>query len=667
MPQIQFLQGLIIIFGLSIGVVLVFQRFRLPSIVGFLISGALIGPYDLNLIDDAKQVEILAEVGIVLLLFTIGLEFSLARLSRIRRFAMSGGSLQVGLTIALTALIASVLQLPLRAGIFWGFLLALSSTAIVLKILLDRGELDAPHGRLSLGILIFQDLIVVPMMLIIPFFAGSINENPSGIFLVLVRSFLLVGAIIIAARWLVPKVLMLVVRARSREIFVIAVILICLGIAWLAARGGLSLALGAFIAGLVISESEYSHQALADIMPFRDSFNSLFFISIGMLLDVRFFLGQPLLILAMAIIIIILKGAIAGGVTLALGYPVQVAALAGLSLAQVGEFSFVLAQAGQDLGLLAGGGYQFFLVISILSMIATPFLIQFGPRLSNRTESLNKSLRWFQVRKLFDLEPHNLSLNDHVIIAGYGLNGRNLACVLKEIQIPYIILDIHGEIVRHARSHGENIYFGDVTQIEVLRQLRINKAKVVVLALSDPFATRRAIQIARQASPNIHIVVRTRYVNEVDELLRLGANEVVPEEFETSLEIFDLVLQQYKLSRAQIAKKKDEMRKEGYAKLRRGEIETYVEKGRLPSEVEVERYRLKDGSFSIGKSLGELGLPDKTGALVVAIIRGDETQSSPGGSFRLEPEDVLVLTGTEEEIDRAIHYLGENEEIGSVE
>ncbi|MEK7280537.1 MAG: cation:proton antiporter, partial [Nitrospirota bacterium] len=370
MMQIKFLQELIIIFGLSIVVVLIFQRFRLPSIIGFLISGALIGPYGLNMIDDVEQVKVLAEVGVVLLLFTIGLEFSLARLSRIRTFALSGGSLQVGLTIILTALVLSSLRLPLRTGLFWGFLLALSSTAIVLKILLDRGELDTPHGRLSLGILIFQDLIVVPMMLVVSFFSSPVNEDPLGILFVLLRSFFLVGLIIISARWLVPKVLFSVVRARSRELFVIAVILTCLGIAWLAAKSGLSLALGAFIAGLVISESEYSHQALADIMPFRDSFNSLFFVSIGMLLDVRFFLDHTVMILAIAAIVLVVKGMIAGGVTLALGYPVQVAALVGLSLAQVGEFSFVLAQTGQDLGLLVGSSYQLFLVISILSMIA---------------------------------------------------------------------------------------------------------------------------------------------------------------------------------------------------------------------------------------------------------------------------------------------------------
>ncbi|HLB95190.1 MAG TPA: cation:proton antiporter [Nitrospiria bacterium] len=657
MPQIEFLQELVIIFGLSVGIVLIFQRLHLPSIVGFLISGALIGPYGLNLIADVERVEVLAEVGVVLLLFTIGLEFSLARLSHIRTFALTGGSLQVGLTIALTALILWIFDLPPRMGIFWGFLLALSSTAIVLKILLDREELDTPHGRLALGILIFQDLIVVPMILIAPLLSGDVSKDPMQVLMTLGKSVLLIGAILVAARWMVPKVLIQVVRTRSRELFVITVILIGLTIAWLGAESGLSLALGAFIAGLVISESEYSHQALADIMPFRDSFNSLFFVSIGMLLDMRFFLDQPLLILGAAVAVLVLKGAIAGGVTLALGYPIRVAALVGLSLAQVGEFSFILAQTGQVLGLFTQNSYQLFLVISILSMMAAPFLIRWGPRISRRTELFKSAGRWVRSRKSPDLEPYHLRLHDHVIIAGYGLNGRNLARVLKDAEISYVIVDIQGDIIRHARAQGEPIYFGDVTHTEVLRHLRIKEAKVLVLAVSDPFAVRASIQVARQANPNIHIVVRTRYLKEVDELLDLGANQVVPEEFETSLEIFDLVLQQFQISASQIFRKKQEVRREGYARLRRDETEPFATHGRMPEELQVERYTLRPRSFLTGKTLAELGLPARSAALVVAIIRGDETRSSPGGGFQIEEGDTLVLVGTRDDLDRAIGYL----------
>jgi len=661
MPQTEFVRDLVVIFGLSVAVVLVFHRLRLPSIVGFLIVGGLVGPYGLNLIDDLERVEVLAEVGVVLLLFTIGLEFSLARLTRIRTFAIGGGALQVGFTILLTALIGYFLfRTSIQSAVFWGFLLALSSTAIVLKILLERGELDAPHGRLALAILIFQDLIVVPMMMVLPLLSGNVREGWVHILITLARSLAFIGAVLIASRWLVPRALALVVRARSRELFVITVLLLCAGIAWLAEENGLSLALGAFIAGLVISESEYSHQALADIMPFRDSFNSLFFVSIGMLLDVRLFIDALPWVLFLAVAVLMIKGVVGAGVTLVMGYPVRVAILVGLSLPQVGEFSFVLAQAGQTTGLLTQHGYQFFLVISVLTMLAAPFLIQIGPRLSKRVESLGRLAGWRRRSPPLESSPDSPLLQGHVIIAGYGLNGQNLARVLQEGSIPYVILDLHGETVRRGRARGEPLFFGDVTQSEVLRQVRIKDARVLVVAVSDPFAVRRAIQVARQANPGIHIVVRTRYVKEVDDLLRLGANEVVPEEFETSLEIFDLVLRQYDIPQRQIARKQEAFRREGYALLRRVEAGRPMTSKGLPVEVDVEHYSLVTDTSLVGKSLADLGLPSKTKVLVAAVIRGGQTHPSPAGSFRLEAGDTLVLTGSPTEIEAAIRYLENN-------
>ena len=663
MPHLQFLQDLVVIFGFSIIVVLIFQRIHLPSIIGFLIAGTLVGPYGLNLIDDADQVSVLAEIGVVMLLFTIGLEFSLARLSNVRAFILTGGALQVGLTILITTVVFLSLQVSWKTGIFWGFLLALSSTAIVLKILMDRNELDAPHGRLSVGILIFQDLVVVPMMLVTPFH-GNGNGRPESTALILftvVKLVLLLGGLLLAARWVAPKLLMWVVRTRSREIFVIAVILICMGIAWLTSRIGLSLAIGAFIAGLVISESEYGHQALAEVVPFRDSFNGLFFVSIGMLLDLRLLVNQPLLILGAAAGVMVLKGLIAGGVTLVMGYPVRVAALVGLALLQVGEFSFVLAQFGQDQGVLVGQPYQHFLAISILSMIATPFLIQLGPPLSDRAESFQPLRRLFGTRQLTDLQPKDLELKDHVIIAGYGFNGQNLARTLKEAGLKHVVVDIHGDLVRLGRTQNIPIYFGDVTRPEVLRQLRIDAAKMLILAVSDPFALRRALRVARQANPSIQIVARSRYVRDLDELFQLGANDVVPEELESSVEIAGIVLKRYRVPPGRITRKLEEIRREGYSSLSRAAIQPILTREILPPEVEVFRHRLMPDSLAVGKSLAQLELPFRTGAIIVAVIRGEETRANPGGAFVLEPEDMLVLAGVEEVIRQAIIYLDEGD------
>ncbi len=498
-------------------------------------------------------------------------------------------------------------------------------------------------------------------MMLMPLLAGTPKEGVVDVIYALIRSVVAIGIILVAARWLIPKLLVVVVRAKSREVFVITIILICAGIAWLSEENGLSLALGAFIAGLVISESEYSHQALADIMPFRDSFNSLFFVSIGMLLDGRFFLENMPFILLLTAAVLILKWLVAGGVTLALGYPARVAILVGLALPQVGEFSFVLAKAGQSYGLMSQNDYQLFLVISILSMLLTPFLIQLGPRVARRAEGMGRMPSWFPRFRPREIEPAAKPHRDHVIIAGYGLNGTNVARVLKDAKIPYVVLDIHAETVWRGRAQGEPVYFGDVTQSEVLHQMRIHHARVLVLAVSDPFAARRAIRVARSESPRIHIVARTRYVKEVDELLRLGANEVVPEEFETSLEIFDLVLQQFDVPKRQIAQKKEQIRQEGYALLRTEGPPSPLTTTELPVEVEVEYYPLKAGSPFVGKNLAELQIPTKTGVLVAAIIREGQTYPSPTGGFHLDQKDTLVLTGNRDGIQEAINYLKRSE------
>jgi CPA2 family monovalent cation:H+ antiporter-2 len=658
MPQVEFIRDLVVIFGVSIAVVLVFHRLRLPSIVGFLLAGALVGPSGLNLVDDTARVELLAEVGVALLLFSIGLDISLARLARIRVFALSGGGLQVLLTVTVTAVVVVALSgTSWQASIFWGFLVALSSTAIVLRILVDRGEIDAPHGRLALAILIFQDLIVVPMMLVLPLLAGQIRGGLLDVVVTLGRALLLIVAILLAARWVIPKALGVVVRARSRELFIIAVLLICASIAWVAESQGLSLALGAFIAGMVISESEYSHQALADIMPFRDSFISLFFVSIGMLFDLRSFMTAWPVLLLTTIGVLALKGCVAGGVTLLMGYPARVASLVGLSLSQVGEFSFVMAQAGQHYGLLSSYGYQLFLAISILTMLVTPVLIQWGPAALMRAGSKATLPAWLSRTAPADAPASAPARQDHVIIAGFGLNGRNLARVLKGAGIAYVIVDLYADTIRRGQAQGEPIYYGDVTQREVLERMGIDRARLLVLAVSDPFATRRVIPVARQANPQIHIVARTRYVREVEELLRLGADQVVPEEFETSLEIFELVLREYEVPSRDIKRKQEEIRREGYARLRREATEPYTGHGELPIEVDVHYQPVPAGSPLIGRRLDDLRLHDYGGVHVPAIIRGGRTHAGPGGDWRLEADDCLVMTGAREAIGRAMRAL----------
>lgn len=653
---------LLLIFAVSIAVVFAFHKLRLPSIAGFLVAGALIGPHGLNLISDLEQVRVLAEIGVILLLFSIGVEFSLPHLTAARGLLLIGGPLQVLGVVLLVAMIGWGLGLPAEQAFFWGCLLSLSSTAIVLKALAARGETNSPHGRATIGILIFQDLIVVPMMLITPLLAQRGEATLLELIVPLVKSAVLVGLIFLAAWFLVPRLLEQIVKSRSRELFLLTVILMCLGIAWLTSLAGLSLALGAFIAGLVISESEYSHQAMAELLPFRDSFNSLFFVSIGMLMDVRVVLEFP--ILTMALVLAVVVGKFIAGVLpmLALKYPPRSAILTGISLAQVGEFSFILAQEGLAVGLLVGKPYQIFLATSVLTMIVTPFLIQWAPRLARRAEAVQRLRHWFPGRTqahVTQVQAPHLNIKDHVIIVGYGLNGRSLARVLKETEIPYLILDLNAEMVREGSADGEPIYFGDAANPNVLRHFRVEDARVFVLAVSDPFVARLAVQLARGLNESLHIVVRTRYLRELQELQELGANEVVPEEFETSIEIFALVLRTYKMPQEFIIQKAEQVRREGYALLRRGrlpELAHHLRGGTL-TDVEVETVRIEQSSPATGKALSEISIRSRSGASIIALTRSGVTLSSPGGSFQLEEGDVLVLLGTREQLRRAVGLL----------
>ncbi len=656
------LANLLVIFTVSIAVVFVFHQFKLPSIAGFLVAGALIGPYGLNLISDIGTVKVLAEIGIVLLLFTIGIEFSLVQLASMRRLMFLAAPIQVGGVLLIAWLGAMLVGLSWRHGVFWGFLFSLSSTAIVLKTLAERGDSDSIHGRATIGILVFQDLVVVPMMLLTPILASPSDGGGLAILLTLGKSVLVVVLVIAAAWYLVPKLLGHIVRSRSRELFLLTIIVSCLGIAWLTTLGGISLALGAFIAGLVISESEYSHQAMAEVLPFRDSFNSLFFVSIGILMDWRVLLAHPLPVAGLLVTILLVKFVTGVGAVLLAEVPPRSAIMVGIALAQVGEFSFLLAQQGQESGFLRGDPYQVFLAVSVLSMIVTPFLMQWSPHLARRAEAWQRLRHWLPSRTtahVLQTEGKQIRMKDHVIIAGYGLNGRNLARVLGDTEIPYLALDLDGDTVSREAKRGVPLYYGDVTNPNVLRHMRIEDAKVLVVAISDPFITRRAVQVAKGLNLKLHIVVRTRYLRDLEELHQLGADDVVPEEFGTSIEIFALVLRTYKLPQDFVMRKAEQIRREGYALLRRSELPEFSGhlRGGTLTDAEAETCRIDGDSPARGKTLAEIALRPRTGASVIAWTRAGVTQANPSEKTRLMAGDIVVLLGSRTQIRQAMGLL----------
>ncbi|MDE0504597.1 MAG: cation:proton antiporter, partial [Candidatus Poribacteria bacterium] len=414
------------IFGLSIGVLLVCHRLRVPSIVGFLVTGLIAGPHGLALIKADGEVEILAEVGVILLLFTIGIEFSLKSLLQIKRSVLVGGSLQVGLTLTAAFAIARYFGTPSNQSIFIGCLAAVSSTAIVMKLLQERDETRTPHGRTALAILIFQDIAIVPMMLITPLLANQASDISNALILLLAKGVAMIAVVVVGARYVVPVILSQVLRTRSREVFLLSVLAICLGVVWLTSRFGVSLALGAFLAGLIVSESESSHDALGHITPFRDVFTSFFFVSVGMLLDFHVLIERPLLIAGLTVAILAAKSLIAGGVTTMLGYPLRTAILAGLTLSQVGEFAFILSRTGVEHGLLSDLNYRVFLAVSVVTMAATPFIVAGAARVADEVSRLplpNKLVVGF--RRI--AQAQQLDQRNHIVIVGFGLNGKNVA------------------------------------------------------------------------------------------------------------------------------------------------------------------------------------------------------------------------------------------------
>ena len=659
MEQLHILRDLAVIFAGSLLVILVFYRLKLPALPGFIVAGILLGPNALGFVNDPQDVEGLAEVGVILLLFTIGIEFSLSRLKEMGRQIVVGGFSQMGFTILATVAAGLAFLGSWRVALFLGFLIALSSTAIVLKVMTDAGEIDAPHGRLATGVLIFQDLCVVPIMLVLPFLAGKAEGGVIGLLIALGKAALVVVGVIIAARTIVPRALREILKTRSRELFLIAVILIGTLTALGTAAAGASLALGAFLAGLIISESDYGNQALAELMPFRDIFISLFFVAVGMLVQLDI-IREHIVLTLVAVAVIMGGKTLAAAVGPALmGYSGRVALLAGVAVSQIGEFSFVLAKEGRVAGLLPDLLYQQFLGVAVITMLVTPFLLQGGPAMLDALEKLvplDRLLPGFRPR---DLAPVHEQVKDHVIIAGYGLNGRNVTAALRSIHVPYLIVELNAQTVRQARAEGEPAFYGDATREEILSALGAERARMLVIAISDPAATRRMVRVARDINPSLYIITRTRYVVEIPELTRLGANVVIPEEFETSIEIFARVLAHYNVPREEVERLVSEIRASHYQALRPGSRPRLTLTGtfRTIPEIDVERIVLGSTAPVVGRTIADTALRSKTGALILSVRRGENDVATPDADFRLAAGDVLVVVGQPPQLKSAYRLL----------
>lgn len=660
------LPDIVIILGLSVLIILLFQRLKLPALLGFLITGIVAGPSALNLIKASHEVELLSEIGIIFLLFVIGIEFSLKGLMSIRNTVLWGGLMQVGGTIGITTLAATWFGLPLPSAIFLGFLLALSSTAIVLKMLQERGEVSSPHGRVSVAILIFQDIIVVLMMLMIPLLAGR-STNPGADLLVLFGKLAgILVVLVLLGKYVVPLLFKRVVRAKSRELFLLTTVVLCFATAWLTSAVGLSLALGAFFAGLIISESEYSHQATANILPFREIFISFFFVSVGMLLDLNFFFKHFFVVHALALGVIALKFTVLAITGFLLRYPAKTVLLASLTLFQVGEFSFLLSVRGMEYDLLTEEVYQYFLAVSIISMGATPFVIKYSARiaaallLAPLPSPVRKRLRNFTDQQKGKVMVDPSKLTDHVVVVGFGINGENVAKATREAKIPFVVIELDPVSIERAKSIDVPVVYGDASEPAILEHVHIQDARIVVIAISSAEDTKRIISAVRDYSRTAYIIVRTRHLREIETNLALGADEVIPEEFETSIEIFTRVLKKYLVPADEITQFVGQIRAHNYDVLRR--LGANDEDSNLPAlhipDIEIATLTVRQGNNRIvGRSIGESNLRKEFNVNILAIRREGKYITRLTPETKIEQDDVLYLFGSPDCVARVNKHL----------
>jgi CPA2 family monovalent cation:H+ antiporter-2 len=539
-----FLPEMVALFTAGAAIAYVCYRLGLVPIAGFLVAGLLIGPHGLGLVRDAALVDAAAEVGVILLLFTIGIEFSMEKLARLRRLILIGGTLQVGLASVVTLGILALLGVSWPSALFTGFLVSLSSTAIVLKLVGDRGEARTPQSQVALGLLLFQDLAVVLMVLLVPMLAGK-GEGAAGLASALGKALVMVAVVAVAARRLMPRLLERVARTCSPPLFLLTLVAVCFGTAWLASLSGVSLSLGAFLAGLLVSESAFSQHALGEILPLEILFSAAFFVSVGMLLDLGFLashLGAVAVAIVTVLVVKVLTTAVAAR---ALGYSGKVAAAAGLMLAQVGEFSFVLERAGRDAGLSPAGlgpsGSQAFIAATVVLMVATPALVAFGSRIARGTRAPEGSSAAPRSEGGAADGEAFAHLRDHVIVAGYGQAARRLVGGLQDAAVPFVVTTLSPGGANEAEASEVPVLRGDYAKRHTLQRARVEDARTLVIADDDPAMVERVIAVARGLHPGVHTIVRTRYLPEL-QALGEGIDRVVADEMEGAVRLLEEVL-----------------------------------------------------------------------------------------------------------------------------
>ncbi len=646
------LKDVVIIFALSTFVNLVFTRLKIPTVVGYLLTGVLAGPHLFSLVQGEHQIEMLAEIGVVLLLFTIGMEFSLNHLLKIRKIVVFGGLLQVSITAGVFYIVSTVYGVDTQIGIYIGFLTALSSSALVLKLLQERSELSSNFGRTVLGILIFQDLLLVPLILFSNLLGDHDMNITNEVFLLVLKAILIIGFVYAGNKWILPRLLHLIAQTKNQELFMMSILLICLSIALLTYKLGMSLAFGAFLAGLMISESKYSHNAFSNLIPFKDTFTSFFFVSIGMLLDVNFVFNNYQLVILSVFLVIICKSIIAGGTGFVLGHTFRGTVLVGLALSQVGEFSFILAKIGLNNSIINDYYYQLFLAVAVITMSLSPFLMRISLPVANTL--LKLPLPSFLVNGLFPLKEIDLpDYQNHLVIIGKDKSALQLSKMAKINNIQHISIIFDPLIAKEKIENDELVIYGDAVNEPILVKAHVDDAEVVVVSVGSLLPSMAIVEKVRHLNKKAYIIARAKDIDNVKQLYELGADQVLPEKLEIAIDLFNRVLVEKLYPQKEMNRILNHIRT-----LNLGEfsVKDTINQPTIFDELpnmNITAVKVDPGSPADEQSVFDIQLRTKTGVTLLAIKRGTEIIEHPTPNTVFKPHDTVYVLGNPEQVNLA--------------
>lgn len=642
--ELTILKDIVIIFALSTVVNLLFTRLKIPTVIGYLFTGVLIGPYAFGLIGSHTNIELMAEIGVVLLMFTIGLEFSLQHLLKIRNIVFFGGLMQFLITSATFFAASFIYGTNWQTGLLFAFMASLSSSALVLKILQQRSELTSNYGHTVVGILIFQDLLLVPLILFTQLLGNNTGNITGQILMLGLKTIGIIGFVFIGNKWVVPFLLKRIAMAKSQELFLMSILLICAAVAMLTNELGMSVAFGAFLAGLMVSSSEYSHNAFGSLIPFKDLFTSFFFLSVGMLLDLNFVADNFLLVFGTVVLVLIIKTLIAALTGFALGHTFKGIIMVGLALSQVGEFSFILARIGLNFNIIDRFHYQLFLGVAILTMALSPFLIQWAKQLGNILSKL--PIPDILRHGLFPLKEIEIpQLNNHLVIIGKDLSAIKLSVMAKHLKIPYISIIFDPMLVREHQKRGETVIYGDAANEPILHKACVDNADTVIISVGDVIASMSIIEHVRNLNPRAYIIVRAKQVSDIEQLYKLGANHVLPEKFEVAANLLEITLEHKLLPKSYINKILGDIRNHHYGVCRDRLPKTKTSVLDDIPNLKISTFIVNQLSDVVGKTITGIKLRNTLKVTLLALKRGNKIIDHPGPDTIFESNDIVYILG----------------------